>query len=157
MRPRWLTFILISMQSVPDSTGNIPDPAPKPSALRVAILRAAHQILDVPVVFEDALALRILGVAEQDSLRSNPWRYNIPRLKGLRASVVVRSRMAEEEWVRSKECGVRQYVILGAGLDTFGYRTRIAIEAESLKSTFRQCSGGNEIACVLRASRSRRQ
>jgi methyltransferase (TIGR00027 family) len=117
-------FIFISMQSVSDSTGNIPDPAPKPSALRVAILRAAHQILDVPVVFEDAFALRILGVAEQDSLRSDPWRYNTPRLRGLRASVVVRSRMAEEEGVRSKECGVRQYVILGAGLDTFGYRNQ---------------------------------
>jgi O-methyltransferase involved in polyketide biosynthesis len=74
------------------------------------------------VVFEDAFALRILGVAEQDSLRSDPWRYNTPRLKGLRASVVVRSRLAEEEWMRSKECGVRQYVILGAGLDTFAYR-----------------------------------
>ena len=32
------------MQHAPDSTGTIPDPAPKPSALRVAILRAAHQM-----------------------------------------------------------------------------------------------------------------
>jgi methyltransferase (TIGR00027 family) len=114
----------MSMQRAPDSTGIIPDPAPKPSALRVAILRAAHQILDVPVVFEDALALKILGLAEQDSLRSDPWQYNTPRLKGLRASVVVRSRLAEEEWARSKGCGIRQYVILGAGLDTFGYRNQ---------------------------------
>jgi methyltransferase (TIGR00027 family) len=114
----------MSMQRAPDATGIVPDPAPKPSALRVAILRAAHQILDVPVVFEDAFALRILGVPEQDSLRSDPWQYNTPRLKGLRASVVVRSRLAEEEWARSKGCGVRQYVILGAGLDTFGYRNQ---------------------------------
>ena len=108
------------MQRSPYSTGTIPDPAPKPSALRVAILRAAHQILDVPLVFEDALALRILGAAEQDSLRTDPRQYNTPRLKGLRASLVVRSRLAEEEWIRSKGRGVRQYVILGAGLDTFG-------------------------------------
>ena len=91
---------------------------------RVAILRAAHQILDVPLVFEDALALRILGAAEQDALRTDPWQYNTPRLKGLRASLVVRSRLVEEEWVRSKGRGVRQYVILGAGLDTFGYRNQ---------------------------------
>jgi methyltransferase (TIGR00027 family) len=114
----------MSMQRSPDSIGTIPDPAPKPSALRVAILRAAHQILDVPLVFEDALALRILAAAEQDSLRTDPRQYNTPRLKGLRASLVVRSRLAEEEWVRSKGYGVRQYVILGAGLDTFGYRNQ---------------------------------
>jgi methyltransferase (TIGR00027 family) len=100
------------------------DPVPKPSALRVAILRAAHQLLDVPVVFEDAFALRILGAVEEKSLRNDPMRYNTPRLKGLRASVVVRSRLAEEEWARSKQCGVRQFVILGAGLDTFAYRNQ---------------------------------
>jgi methyltransferase (TIGR00027 family) len=118
----------MDMQGAPDSIKmrrcTSPDPAPKPSAWRVAILRAAHQILDVPVVFEDAFALRILGLAEQESLRSDPWQYNTPRLKGLRASVVVRSRLAEEEWARSNGCGVRQYVILGAGLDTFGYRNQ---------------------------------
>jgi methyltransferase (TIGR00027 family) len=124
MHPGELNFIFMSMQRAPESTGTVPDPAPKPSALRVAILRAAHQLLDVPLVFEDALALRILSTVEQESLRSDPWQYNTPRLKGLRASVVVRSRLAEEEWARSKGCGVRQYVILGAGLDTFAYRNQ---------------------------------
>jgi methyltransferase (TIGR00027 family) len=124
MPPGELNFLFMSMQRTPDSTGTNPDPAPKPSARMVAILRAAHQLLDRPVVFEDALALRILGAAEQESLRSDPSQYNTPRLKGLRASVVVRSRLAEEEWARSKGCGVRQYVILGAGLDTFAYRNQ---------------------------------
>jgi methyltransferase (TIGR00027 family) len=98
------------------------DPVPKPSALKVAILRAAHQLLDVPVVFKDAFALKILGPAEEESLRKDPMRYNTPRIKRLRASLVVRSRLAEEDWARSKRCGVRQLVILGAGLDTFAYR-----------------------------------
>ncbi len=98
------------------------DPVPKPSALRVAIIRAAHQLLDTPLVFEDPFACRILGPAENDSLRSDPSKYDVPRLKGLRASLVVRSRLAEEEWERSKQSGVRQYVILGAGLDTYAYR-----------------------------------
>jgi methyltransferase (TIGR00027 family) len=95
---------------------------PKPSALRVAVFRAAHQLLDTPLVFEDPLAVRILGAKEEAALRSDPLRYNAPLLKGLRTSVVVRSRLAEDEWARSRERGLRQYVILGAGLDTFAYR-----------------------------------
>ena len=105
-----------------DNAGNRPDPVPKPSALRVATYRAAHQLLDTPLVFEDPLAFRILGAAEEESLRSDPSRYDIPLLKGLRTSVVVRSRLAEDEWAQSNQRGIRQYVILGAGLDTYAYR-----------------------------------
>jgi methyltransferase (TIGR00027 family) len=95
---------------------------PKPTALRVAQLRAVHQLLDAPLVFTDPLALKILGTAEEETLRGDPWRYNEPLYRGLRASVVVRSRLAEDEWARSYLNGLRQYVILGAGLDTFSYR-----------------------------------
>ncbi len=118
-----LTFLFMNP---PDRqpTGGVFDAVPKPSALRVAILRAAHQLLDTPLVFEDAVALKILGAAEEESLRNDPMQYNTPRLKGLRASLVVRSRLAEEEWARSKQFGVRQLVILGAGLDTFAYRNQ---------------------------------
>ena len=45
---------------------------------------------------------------------------------GLRSSVVVRSRLAEDEWAGAIERGVRQCVILGAGLDTSAYRHRDA-------------------------------
>jgi O-methyltransferase involved in polyketide biosynthesis len=101
------------------------DLGPKPSAWRVAILRAVHQLADKPVVFEDPLALRILGAAEEASLRKEPSRYNTPILMGLRASVVVRSRLAEDKWSHLKSHGVHQYVILGAGLDTFAYRNAV--------------------------------
>jgi methyltransferase (TIGR00027 family) len=94
----------------------------RPTALRVAQLRAVHQLLDSPLVFEDPLALKILGKAEEENLHNNPDHYNDPLYKGLRSSVVIRSRLVEDEWTRSYRDGLRQYVILGAGLDTFAYR-----------------------------------
>ncbi|HXA47747.1 MAG TPA: SAM-dependent methyltransferase [Burkholderiaceae bacterium] len=97
---------------------------PKPSAQRVATLRAAHQLLDSPLVLEDPLALKILGDEDETALRANPSQYNDPLSKGLRASLVVRSRLAEDECEKAAENGVRQYVILGAGLDTYAYRSK---------------------------------
>jgi methyltransferase (TIGR00027 family) len=110
------------LQRLLNSDGSLPDPVPKPSALRVAILRAAHQLLDAPLIFDDRLALQILGAGEEALLRSDPSKYDTSRLRGLRTSLVVRSRLAEDEWARSRRRGVRQYVILGAGLDTLAYR-----------------------------------
>jgi methyltransferase (TIGR00027 family) len=115
---------ILEPQCVNDKGCDRPDPVPKPTALSVARFRAAHQLLDDPLVFEDPLSLKILGAAEEAALRRDPLQYNTPLFKGLRTSVVVRSRMAEDEWARSKQRGIRQYVILGAGLDTFAYRNR---------------------------------
>lgn len=94
----------------------------KPSALKVAILRAAHQLLDTPLVFEDDLAVGILGAEGEACLRCEVCRVDDSRPKGFRASMVVRSRLAEDEWDRARQSNVCQYVILGAGLDTFAYR-----------------------------------
>lgn len=95
---------------------------PKISALRVAKIRAVHQLLDAPVVFEDPLALKILGPVEEAALRDYPEHYDAGWLRGLRASLAARGRLAEDEWARVRAGGVRQFVILGAGLDTFAYR-----------------------------------
>jgi methyltransferase (TIGR00027 family) len=125
MDPPLLAFVqraVRQLQGPQENAENRSVGAPKPSALRVATYRAAHQLLDTPLVFEDPLAFRILGAAEEKSLRSDLSRYNIPLLKGLRISVVLRSRLAEDEWARSRTRGLRQYVILGAGLDSFAYR-----------------------------------
>src|ERR1700722_551415 len=116
MRPGELPFPFVNSQEKQSADGVVSEPVPKPSALKVAILRAAHQLLDTPVVFEDALALKILGTAEEKSLRGNPSQYTAPRLKALRAALVVRSKLAEDRWTQSQAHGVRQYVILGAGL-----------------------------------------
>jgi methyltransferase (TIGR00027 family) len=91
---------------------------PKPSALMVAQQRAAHQLLETPRVLDDPLALAMLGEAEQTALRANLARQAEPMALGLRSSVVVRSRLAEDEWAQAMARGVRQYVVLGAGLDT---------------------------------------
>lgn len=93
------------------------------TAERVAMRRAAHQRWDEPVIFVDPLAWTILsdearkrihaGIEEENQ---NAW------ARGLRAFVALRSRFAEEEIGRAVTRGVRQAVVLGAGLDTFAYR-----------------------------------
>ena len=90
--------------------------------LNVANVRATHQMLDDPKILEDPLALRIIGAEEESRLRLNLWQHQKPAERAFRAGVMVRNRYAEDELARSIRRGVRQYVILGAGLDTFAYR-----------------------------------
>jgi methyltransferase (TIGR00027 family) len=105
---------------VQDARTNMHEFKPSRTALGVARRRAVHQLLDNPKVFDDPLAVTILGRDAAD-LTWDP-RNNHPVSRGLRAWVVARSRFAEDELARSVGEGVRQYVLLGAGLDTFGYR-----------------------------------
>jgi methyltransferase (TIGR00027 family) len=93
---------------------------PSQTAQFTAVLRAAHQILDDPKILNDPLALRIIGGEAESRLRANLPRFQA--IQTLRAFIVLRSRYAEDELARAVERGVRQYVILGAGLDTFPYR-----------------------------------
>src|SRR5215475_14796125 len=96
---------------------------PSATARRVAIRRAAHQLLDKPKVFDDPLALRIIGHESASALQNGSDQSESTRLgQYLRAFVAARSRYAEDELALAIERGVRQYVILGAGLDTFAYR-----------------------------------
>jgi len=80
--------------------------------------RAAHQILDHPLVFEDPLALRIVGAEAEAALRAGTSRHCDPRMAKLRAFIAVRNRFSED-----CAAGVNQYALLGAGLDTFAYRS----------------------------------
>jgi methyltransferase (TIGR00027 family) len=96
------------------------------TALRVALRRAAHQIHDSPVVFDDPIAVPILGAAYAEELKRTPLRSDRPFSIGLRAFLVARSRYAEDNLRRAVETGVNQYVLLGAGLDTFAYRNPYA-------------------------------
>jgi len=93
---------------------------PSATAWGAAMYRAAHQILDDPRILDDPIALRIIGANAESVLRSNPGRFQKNRF--LRAFIVLRSRYAEDELAQAIKRGVRQYVILGAGLDTFPYR-----------------------------------
>ena len=96
--------------------------APSHTAYRVAVSRAAHQLLDEPRVLEDPIALAIVGAAAVAAIRAAPLRYRLPPARYLRAFLVARSRVAEEALAHAVRRGVRQYVVLGAGLDTFAYR-----------------------------------
>jgi methyltransferase (TIGR00027 family) len=91
------------------------------TAHRVAIRRAAHQLLDQPRVLEDPLALRIIGSEAAETLRSDP-KEDHAFSRAFRAFMAARSRYAEDELARAVARGVTQYVVLGAGLDTFAYR-----------------------------------
>ena len=86
------------------------------------MMRAAHQLLDNPKVFEDPIALRIVGTQGESDIRSGKRKYKTRLSSYLRAIVVARSRFVEDELSFAIKRGVRQYVILGAGLDTFAYR-----------------------------------
>ena len=95
---------------------------PSRSALTVASLRAVHQLLDEPLLFPDPIALPLLGASAEAALRDDPFVLNDPMSRGLRGALVVRSRFVEDELARCVAAGARQYVLLGAGLDTFAYR-----------------------------------
>ena len=95
---------------------------PSRSALRVATLRAVHALLDDPVVLDDPVALPLLGRETAEALKADPFVHNDSMSRALRASLVARSRVAEDELARRVEGGLRQYVVLGAGLDTFAAR-----------------------------------
>lgn len=89
------------------------------TALGAAGHRAAHQALDRGVVFADPLALAILGGDADAAIALARAR---PERRAMRFFIALRSRFAEDSAVRAVDRGVRQIVILGAGLDTFAYR-----------------------------------
>src|SRR4051795_1405761 len=93
------------------------------TADRVAERRAAHQVRDRPLVLDDPIALRVIRPEVAHELRTNPpMREATKRGPYLRAFFVMRSRFAEDELAKAVADGVRQYVVLGAGFDTFAYR-----------------------------------
>lgn len=96
------------------------DSIPSRTALGAAVYRAAHQLVDRPLVFEDPLALRILGPAR--AVQAELERRGTQAASAMRAFIAARSRYAEDAFAAAHDRGVRQYVVLGAGLDTFAYR-----------------------------------
>ncbi len=92
---------------------------PSRTAFGAARHRAAHQILERGSIFRDPLALPILGVDAETVVSEagdDPWR------RRLRLFIAVRTRFAEDTLAAAVERGVRQLVVLGAGLDTYAYR-----------------------------------
>jgi methyltransferase (TIGR00027 family) len=93
------------------------------TAVGVAALRAAHQWLDEePRILDDPIAPRLLEGPVLERLQAHPERLQSPGATALRSHVVLRSRYAEDRLALAASRGVRQYVILGADMDTFAYR-----------------------------------
>jgi methyltransferase (TIGR00027 family) len=85
--------------------------------------RAAHQLYDAqPLVFEDPVAVPILGDEYLPEVHKTATKLHKPFSVALRAFLVARSRYAEDLLARAVADGVTQYVLLGAGLDTFAHR-----------------------------------
>jgi len=92
---------------------------PSRTALMIARQRAAHQVLDQGSILCDPFAMKILCEDEKDVLQFA----NAHPLASIgRLFATARSRIAEDALSRAVERGVRQIVILGAGLDTFALR-----------------------------------
>jgi methyltransferase (TIGR00027 family) len=93
---------------------------PDSTAVRVALWRAMHMQVDPPPhVLEDDIGLRLAapdeGWRRRPDMDPNATRY-------FRASIVARARFIEDLVVEQAGLGVSQYVILGAGLDSFAQR-----------------------------------
>lgn len=108
---------------------------PSRTAIDSAMGRAAHLYLDNdPKIFHDPLALSLSGADNEAALRAalgaiktEITRQFTPELaqaviQDLCVSVTMRQRYTEEELEKALSGGVAQYVILGAGLDSFAYR-----------------------------------
>jgi len=90
--------------------------------MRVAMRRAAHQLFDNPKVLDDPIAVPIIGPEAASKLGAEQDGYRGRVGPSIRAFMAARSRFAEDELARAVGRGTTQYVILGAGLDTFAYR-----------------------------------
>lgn len=95
---------------------------PSRTALRVAMRRAAHQLFDDPPVLADELAPRIIGDEALRRINASNADQRSGHARAIRAFMAARSRFAEDALAESVARGTAQYVVLGAGLDTFAYR-----------------------------------
>jgi methyltransferase (TIGR00027 family) len=92
---------------------------PSRTALTAAAARAAHLVVDrEPIIHSDPLAEPLLGDLAEELLAYHRKSGDHPILAGARAQVVCRSRVVED-----LVGGFERYVLLGAGLDSFAYRS----------------------------------
>lgn len=98
------------------------------TARTAAAARAAHLIVDrPPVIFADTLALALLGDQAAELVGYHRAHGTHVVLSGARGQVTCRSRYAEDSLAAAiASGGIAQYVILGAGLDSFAYRSPLS-------------------------------
>ena len=93
------------------------------TAFGTLYMRAVHQLLDAqPLILDDSVALTLLGKDAVQQIKKNYKHHRTLEARALRTHVVLRSRFTEDRLAESVGRGVVQYVILGAGFDTFAFR-----------------------------------
>jgi methyltransferase (TIGR00027 family) len=93
------------------------------TAFGALFLRGVHQLLDAkPLVLDDPAALTLLGKNACRQIKNSKIHHQTIEARALRTHVVLRSRFAEDRLAEAVNRGIKQYVILGAGFDTFAYR-----------------------------------
>jgi methyltransferase (TIGR00027 family) len=108
---------------------------PRRTAVLSAVMRAAHLLLDgEPKIFSDPLALGLSGFEGEAALTASLSKFVATlavdagaecaqaTLTYLRGGMTLRSRYTEDELSHAIHRGIAQYVVVGAGLDSFAYR-----------------------------------
>jgi methyltransferase (TIGR00027 family) len=90
--------------------------------VRPAVRRAAHQLLDVPRIFDDPIAVGLLPETGEAAVLAAHDEHASQDAKLMRSLFAFRSRFAEDRLAQAAARGAQQYVIVGAGLDTFPWR-----------------------------------
>src|SRR5262244_3851139 len=120
-----LRITVYSCANAPAGPGGVPmaERQASKTAIAPAVIRAAHQILDAhPKILDDPVAIGLVEGSSAAEIRAQAPDLQQPLKRLVRSSFVVRSRFAEDQLAEAVRAGVQQYVLLGAGLDTFAYR-----------------------------------
>jgi len=100
---------------------------PSKTAFAAAAHRAAHQQIENGLIFRDSLAIPILGPDSAAIIHESSQKHGQPDAqRKMRMFIAMRSRFTEDALEAAVKSGVRQLVVLGAGLDTFAYRSPYA-------------------------------
>ncbi|MFC4062105.1 class I SAM-dependent methyltransferase [Planomonospora corallina] len=96
---------------------------PSQTAMMAAAARAAHLVVDrEPFIFRDTVAAALLGERAEELIGYHRAYGDHLILAGTRAQVTARSHYTERRLAELARNGLEQYVVLGAGLDTFAHR-----------------------------------
>jgi methyltransferase (TIGR00027 family) len=97
--------------------------SPSRTAILAAIHRAAHFLIDdPPKILADSFARALAGFASDNDFLATVDSYAFPDFTAHRALFALRNRYTEDQLAAAAASGTAQYVILGAGLDSFAYR-----------------------------------
>jgi methyltransferase (TIGR00027 family) len=95
---------------------------PNHGLLIAATMRAQHQLLDAPVILRDPVTVELVPEAHRLDVLGEFGNPSDGIATQFRAMFAMRSRFAEDRLADAVARGVRQYVLIGAGLDTFPWR-----------------------------------